>query len=338
MYAEVCSTEVAVRHGRPTSLSMKRYAILALVSLLLVACATSPTGRRQLMLVSEESAISASKEAYAQTLKPLSEEGKVDTDPVVKQRVTTITERLVAQAVKMRPATARWEWSIKVIDDPEVVNAWCMAGGKMAIYTGLIDKLDATDDEIAQVMGHEISHALANHQAEKMSVAMASSVGVIAVGAASDRPGGGAGRCAGNQAAQQPYCRNRGGPYRYRTGCQGGLRSARRGDTVAENGEGGRRPDAPVPEHPSRTPEPSADPERTGAADDALLPEQTTPTDVQAGVTTRPSAPLFRYSRCVSRVATASRVANTTWAPRATGPPCSRPAVCYGAPATAVDV
>ena len=168
---------------------MKRYAILALVSLLLVACATSPTGRRQLMLVSEESAISASREAYAQTLKPLSEEGKVDNDPVLKKRITTITERLVAQAVKMRPATAKWEWSIKVIDDPEVVNAWCMAGGKMAIYTGLIEQLDATDDEIAQVMGHEISHALANHQAEKMSVAMASSVGVIAVGAASDRPG-----------------------------------------------------------------------------------------------------------------------------------------------------
>ena len=189
MYAEAGSTEAVVCHGRPRSLAMKRCAILSLVSLLLVACATSPTGRRQLMLVSEESAIVASKEAYAQTLKPLAEEGKVDNDPVLKKRVTTITERLVAQAVKMRPATARWEWSIKVIDDPEVVNAWCMAGGKMAIYTGLIDKLDATDDEIAQVMGHEISHALANHQAEKMSVAMASSVGVIAVGAASDRPG-----------------------------------------------------------------------------------------------------------------------------------------------------
>ena len=189
MYAEGGSTAAVVCHGRPRSLTMKRYAILALVSLLLVACATSPTGRRQLMLVSEESAISASREAYAQTLKPLSEEGKVDNDPVLKKRITTITERLVAQAVKMRPATAKWEWSIKVIDDPEVVNAWCMAGGKMAIYTGLIEQLDATDDEIAQVMGHEISHALANHQAEKMSVAMASSVGVIAVGAASDRPG-----------------------------------------------------------------------------------------------------------------------------------------------------
>ena len=168
---------------------MQRFTILALISLLLVACATSPTGRKQLMLVSEETAISASKEAYAQTLKPLTEEGKVDNDPVLSRRIKLITERLVAQAVKMRPETAKWEWSIKVIDDPEVVNAWCMAGGKMAIYTGLIEKVQTTDDEIAQVMGHEIAHALANHQAEKMSVNMAASAGVIAVGVASDRPG-----------------------------------------------------------------------------------------------------------------------------------------------------
>jgi predicted Zn-dependent protease len=140
------------------------------------------------MLVSEQQAISASKTAYAQTLKPLSEEGKVDNDPVLKKRITAITERLVGQAVRMRPETARWEWSIKVIDEPETVNAWCMAGGKMAIYTGLIEKLHATDDEIAQVMGHEIAHALANHQAEKMSVALATTAGVAVVGAVSDRP------------------------------------------------------------------------------------------------------------------------------------------------------
>ena len=171
---------------------MKRYTLLALVAVLTVACATSPTGRRQLMLVSEESAISASKEAYAQTLKPLAEEGKINNDPALKQRVTAITEKLVAQAVKMRPASRNWEWSITVIDDPETVNAWCMAGGKMAIYTGLIEKLDASDDEIAQVMGHEIAHALANHTAERMSVAMASNtaaiLGGIAIGAATDQP------------------------------------------------------------------------------------------------------------------------------------------------------
>lgn len=168
---------------------MKRISLYILIGLLAVACATSPTGRRQLMLVSEAQAISSSKTAYAQTLKPLEEQGKVDNDPVLKKRITGITERLVAQAVRMRPETKAWEWSIKVIDDPETVNAWCMAGGKMAIYTGLIQKVEATDDEIAQVMGHEIAHALANHQAEKMSVALATTVGVAAAGAASDRPG-----------------------------------------------------------------------------------------------------------------------------------------------------
>jgi predicted Zn-dependent protease len=78
---------------------------------------------------------------------------------------------------------------VEVIDDPKTVNAWCMAGGRMAVYTGLILKIDPTDDELAQVMGHEISHALANHTAEKMSISMASQMGVIAAGIASDKPG-----------------------------------------------------------------------------------------------------------------------------------------------------
>jgi predicted Zn-dependent protease len=166
-----------------------RIAIVTITALALVACATSPTGRRQLMLVSEDHAISASRQAYVQSMGQLKSQGKLVTDPQVLARVQTITERLVAQAVIQRPATARWDWSVEVIDEPETVNAWCMAGGRMAIYTGLINKLDPTDDELAQVMGHEIAHALANHTAERMSIAMASQAGVIAVGVASDSPG-----------------------------------------------------------------------------------------------------------------------------------------------------
>jgi predicted Zn-dependent protease len=86
----------------------------------------------------------------------------------------------------MRPDTAEWEWSIIVIDDPESVNAWSMAGGRMAIYTGLLQQIKPTNDELAQIMGHEISHALARHTAEKMSLQMATSVGVAAVGVATD--------------------------------------------------------------------------------------------------------------------------------------------------------
>ena len=139
------------------------------------------------MLVSEESAIAASKEAYVEMLKPYAEKGKIDNDPALKNRVYKITGRLIAQAIKMRPDTQKWEWSIKIIDEPETVNAWAMAGGKMALYTGLVQKIKPTDDELAQVLGHEISHALAKHSAEKMSVAMASSVGVVIVGVAADR-------------------------------------------------------------------------------------------------------------------------------------------------------
>ena len=161
----------------------------AALVLLVAACATSPTGRRQLMLVSEEQAISSSRQAYAQEMGKYQKEGKLVTDPRTLKRVSVITERLVAQAVKMRPDSAKWQWSVQVIDDPKTVNAWCMAGGRMALYTGLIMKVDPTDDELAQVMGHEIAHALANHTAERMSTAMAANAGILAAGLISDNPG-----------------------------------------------------------------------------------------------------------------------------------------------------
>jgi len=168
---------------------VQRVLPLLLLSVVLAACATSPTGRRQLMLVSEDSAIASSAQAYVQEVGKLKQEGKLSNDKALIRRVNGITERLVAQAIVWRPESAGWQWSVAVIDDPETVNAWCMAGGRMAIYTGLINQIQPSDDEIAQVMGHEIGHALANHTAEKMSVAMASTIGVAAVGIASDNKG-----------------------------------------------------------------------------------------------------------------------------------------------------
>lgn len=163
-------------------MNMKRILALIVVAVSITGCQTNPvTGRSQLMLISEESAISQSREAYSAMIKPLADKGKVNTDPQTLARVERITSRIVAQAVKYRPESENWNWSIRVIDDPETVNAWCMAGGRMAIYTGLIEKLNATDDEIAQVMGHEISHALLAHTAERMSRAVAMQLGLITV-------------------------------------------------------------------------------------------------------------------------------------------------------------
>jgi predicted Zn-dependent protease len=163
------------------------FAVFALfLAAALAACQSAPvTGRRQFMLVSESQAISASTQAYAQTLDPLRRQGRLNDNPALKARVDKITSRLVAQAIQYRPETANWDWQVAVIDDPNTLNAWCMAGGKMAIYTGII-QLNLTDDEIAQVMGHEIAHALAKHTAERMSTAMASQaalqVGAVILG------------------------------------------------------------------------------------------------------------------------------------------------------------
>ena len=114
---------------------------------LLAGCQSAPvTGRKQLMLVSEDSAIASSAQAYVEMLSPLEKQGKLDNNPAVTERIVTITERLIPQAIRYRPETANWQWSVKVIDDPKTVNAWCMAGGRMAFYTGLLVALKPTDD------------------------------------------------------------------------------------------------------------------------------------------------------------------------------------------------
>jgi len=154
-----------------------RLGATVLAAAALAGCASAPvTGRNQFMLVSEGDAINASTQAYSEVLKK--EQGKIAEGSALERRVEAITGRLVAQAIKFRPETAQWQWEVVVIDEPDTLNAWAMAGGKMAIYTGIIDKLQLSDDEIAQIMGHEIAHALAKHTAERMSVASAQQIGL----------------------------------------------------------------------------------------------------------------------------------------------------------------
>lgn len=163
--------------------------LTALTLCWLVGCAVSPTGRSQFILISPDAAIIESEAAYLDTVRQLDDEDKLVDDPLTVARVARITGRLVSVAVREFPESADWKWSVAIVDDADTVNAWCMAGGRMAVYTGLFDQLDLTDDEFAQIMGHEISHALANHTAERMSRAMATAAGVAVIGAASDNSG-----------------------------------------------------------------------------------------------------------------------------------------------------
>jgi Zn-dependent protease with chaperone function len=165
--------------------SIKPFVLLTAFAAL-AACSSNPiTGRNQFLMVSEESAIGSSASAYAGMIGGLEKKKQIEAGTPRAQKVQEITDKLIAQAVRFRPDSASWKWEVKVIDDPKTVNAFCMAGGKMAIYSGFWEKLKATDDEVAAVMGHEIGHALASHTRERMSVAMGTglltTIGAIAI-------------------------------------------------------------------------------------------------------------------------------------------------------------
>ena len=166
--------------------------MLVTTSILFTGCATNAmTGRSQLILVSESAAITKSSQLYSSMIESYGKNSKVSSDVVVNERVQKITNRLVERAVLYRPDSQKWQWQVNVIEADDV-NAFCMAGGKMVVYTGLLDKVQPTDDELAQVMGHEIAHALANHTAEKMSVDLLAKIAIATVTvavAASDKSG-----------------------------------------------------------------------------------------------------------------------------------------------------
>ena len=144
------------------------------IAALIAGCAANPiTGRSQLLLVSEEQAIGSSATAYGSMIGDLEKKKQIESGTPRAARVKAIVDRLIVEAVRLRPDAAGWKWEVAVIDDPDTVNAFAMAGGKTAIYSGMWDKLKATDDEVAQVMGHEIGHAIASHTRERMSVALA---------------------------------------------------------------------------------------------------------------------------------------------------------------------
>lgn len=152
--------------------------------LLLAACETNPvTGRQQLALVPEDQIIEASAQAYTSQIEEYRRKGELDNGSRDAARVRRVANDVIQQAMAVRPETRDWHWQINVIDEPQI-NAFAMAGGKIAIYQGFLRGINPTDDELAQVLAHEVGHALSGHTREKMSVSMGTDLALSAFGAA----------------------------------------------------------------------------------------------------------------------------------------------------------
>lgn len=137
--------------------------------LFLAACSTVPiTGRRQLSLVSDGEMNAMADTSY----KDLIKQSKLSQDAEATARVRRAGER-IAQVTDRKD----FQWEFNLIDDPKMVNAFCMPGGKVAFYTGIMP-ICQTETGVAVVMGHEVAHAIAKHGAERMSQGLVAQLGM----------------------------------------------------------------------------------------------------------------------------------------------------------------
>lgn len=129
---------------------------------------SSTTDRTQIMLISEQEINTSAAQEYDKVIAQAKAQKALNTNAKQTKRVKNIANKLIAKASIYRPDSKKWDWEVNVINSDEV-NAWCMPGGKIAVYTGLINTVKPTDDELAVVISHEIAHALREHSREQMS-------------------------------------------------------------------------------------------------------------------------------------------------------------------------
>ena len=147
---------------------------LMLAVALLSGCASTTlpgqigASRSQLLIVPAARLDAMASEAYAKQTSAARNAGRLNNDDAMTTRVKVIAGRLIDQVGVYRPDARDWNWQVNVIDSNEL-NAYCMPGGRIAVYSGLIRRLDLNDAEIAGVVGHEIAHALREHSREKAS-------------------------------------------------------------------------------------------------------------------------------------------------------------------------
>ncbi|MEY5028711.1 MAG: Metalloprotease LoiP precursor [Pseudomonadota bacterium] len=129
-------------------------------------------------LVPAETLENSARQQYAQTLSEARAQRALAPDNYPQLvRIRQIAARLIPFTTQWNARARSWKWEVNLIGSKQL-NAWCMPGGKIAFYTGIIDQLKLTDDEIAMIMGHEMAHALREHARERLAKSQVTNIGL----------------------------------------------------------------------------------------------------------------------------------------------------------------
>jgi Zn-dependent protease with chaperone function len=153
--------------------------------LLLVVIATASNAQKEgvevqksrLLLLPAATVEKSAGQQYGQLMRAAAQKGLLNTDKQQLERLRRIARELIPHATRFNSNAQAWRWEVNLITS-KTVNAFCMPGGKIAFFTGILDSLQLTDDEVATVMGHEIGHALLEHGRARMSEQVLKNVGI----------------------------------------------------------------------------------------------------------------------------------------------------------------
>jgi predicted Zn-dependent protease len=138
--------------------------------------------KSRLLLLPASTVERSAGQQYQQLMRSAAQKNLLNNDATQLERLRAIARELIPHSQRFNANAAKWHWEVNLIRSKSV-NAFCMPGGKIAFFTGIIDQLDLTDDEIATIMGHEIGHALLEHGRARMSEQLLKSAGITVAAA-----------------------------------------------------------------------------------------------------------------------------------------------------------